>query len=121
MPSSSSNSTRAIGLATERSARRGLPPFVRYVAVRLGLTVLLMFGVTLVTFTLTNLVPSDPVQAALGEQAAANPEIVAKFRADQGLDQPLPVQYVTYLGNLVRGGKAQPRLRRCRSSRRNDS
>lgn len=76
---------------------------MRYVAVRLGLTVLLMFGVTLVTFTLTNLVPSDPVQAALGEQAAANPEIVAKFRADQGLDQPLPVQYVTYLGNLVQG------------------
>ena len=63
---------------------------MRYVAVRLGLTVLLMFGVTLVTFTLTNLVPSDPVQAALGEQAAANPEIVAKFRADQGLDQGGP-------------------------------
>ena len=65
--------------------------------------VLLMFGVTLVTFTLTNLVPADPVQAALGEQAAADPEIVAKFRADQGLDQPLPVQYVTYLGNLLQG------------------
>lgn len=103
MPASSNNDTRAIGLATERGARRGIPPFVRYVGVRLGLTVLLMFGVTLVTFTLTNLVPADPVQAALGEQAAADPEIVAKFRADQGLDQPLPVQYVTYLGNLLQG------------------
>jgi len=67
------------------------------------LTVLLLFGVTLVTFTLTNLVPADPVQAALGEQAAADPEIVQKFREDAGLDQPLPVQYLTYLGNLLHG------------------
>lgn len=62
-----------------------------------------MLGVTIVTFTLTNLVPADPVQAALGEQAAANPEIVAKFRAENGLDKPLPVQYITYLGNVLQG------------------
>ncbi|KKI17155.1 peptide ABC transporter permease [Leucobacter sp. Ag1] len=87
----------------ERSARAGLHPFVRYVAVRLVVTVLLMFGVTVVTFTLTNLVPADPVQAALGEQAAANPEIVAKFRAEQGLDQPIPMQYLRYVGNIFQG------------------
>ncbi|MCS3429393.1 ABC transporter permease [Leucobacter aridicollis] len=102
MPSSSNNNTVAIRTA-ERPTRRGIPPFVRYVAVRLGLTVLLMFGVTIVTFVLTNLVPADPVQAALGEQAAANPEIVAKFRAENGLDQPLIVQYFTYLGNVLQG------------------
>lgn len=71
--------------------------------IRLGITALLILGVTLVTFVLTNLVPADPVQAALGEQAAANPEIVAQFRANAGLDQPLPVQYFTYLGNLFQG------------------
>lgn len=103
MPSSSNTDTRALGRTSDERTRRGLPPLVRYIGVRLGLTVLLMFGVTLVTFTLTNLVPSDPVQAALGEQAAADPEIVAKFRADQGLDQPLPVQYITYLGHLFQG------------------
>lgn len=101
MPSSS-NSTVAIQTA-ERSARRGVPPFVRYVALRLGLSLLLMVGVTIVTFTLTNLVPADPIQAALGEQAAANPEIVAKFRADNGLDKPLVVQYFSYLGNVLQG------------------
>lgn len=93
----------AVRTAADATARRGLPPFVRYVGVRLGLTVLLMFGVTVVTFVLTNLVPADPVQAALGEQAAANPEIVAKFRAEQGLDQPLIVQYFTYLSNVLQG------------------
>jgi len=87
----------------ERRARAGVHPLARYLGIRAGLTVLLLFGVTLVTFTLTNLVPADPVQAALGEQAAADPEIVQKFREDAGLDQPLPVQYLTYLGNLLHG------------------
>ncbi|WP_243854556.1 ABC transporter permease [Canibacter zhoujuaniae] len=88
---------------TPQTRRRGIPPLLRYIGVRLGVSILLVLGVTLVTFTLTNLVPSDPVQAALGEQAAANPEIVAKFRAEQGLDKPLPVQYITYVTNLVQG------------------
>lgn len=88
---------------TERSAPAGLHPLARYLGLRLGITVLLLFGVTLVTFTLTNLVPADPVQAALGEQAAGDPAIVAKFRQEQGLDKPLPVQYLTYLGHLLQG------------------
>jgi peptide/nickel transport system permease protein len=89
--------------APTKSARAGLHPLARYLGIRLGLTVLLMFGVTLVTFTLTNLVPADPVQAALGEQAAADPAIVAQFRENAGLDKPLPVQYVTYVTNLLHG------------------
>lgn len=60
-------------------------------------------GVTLVTFILTNLVPGDPVAAALGQRAAEDPAIVAQFRAQYGLDQPLVVQYFTYLGNLLHG------------------
>ena len=87
MPSLDSNSTVAIQLS-ERTPRPKIPAFVRYIAIRLGLTVLLMAGVTVVTFVLTNLVPADPVQAALGEQAAANPGIVAKFREENGLDKP---------------------------------
>lgn len=78
-------------------------PLARYLLTRLGIGVVLAFGITLVTFTLANLVPGDPVQAALGEQASANPAIVQQFREDMGLDKPLPVQYVTYLGNLLQG------------------
>jgi peptide/nickel transport system permease protein len=77
--------------------------FTRYLLRRLGVSALLIVGVTLVTFVLTNLVPGDPVAANLGQRAAENPETVAAYRAHYGLDQPLPVQYVTYLGNLVRG------------------
>jgi peptide/nickel transport system permease protein len=78
-------------------------PLARYLLRRLGVSALLIVGVTLVTFVLTNLVPGDPVAANLGQRAAENPEIVAAYRAHYGLDQPLPVQYVTYLGNLVQG------------------
>jgi peptide/nickel transport system permease protein len=75
----------------------------RYLLRRLGVSALLILGVTLVTFVLTNLVPGDPVAANLGQRAAENPATVAAYRAHYGLDQPLPVQYVTYLGNLVQG------------------
>ena len=62
-----------------------------------------MIGVTLVAFLLTNLVPADPVSAALGDRAAADPDVVEAFRRRHGLDQPLPVQYMTYMRNLVSG------------------
>ncbi|WP_211319406.1 ABC transporter permease [Quadrisphaera granulorum] len=70
---------------------------------RTATSVLLLLGVTLVTFTLTNLVPGDPIAAALGEGAAANPATVQAYVERYGLDDPLPVQYLTYLGNLAHG------------------
>jgi peptide/nickel transport system permease protein len=66
-----------------------------------AIAVILLAGMTLVTFTLTNLVPGDPVAAALGQRAADDPAIVARFRTEYGLDRPLPQQYAAYLGRLV--------------------
>ena len=84
-------------------ARGHRHPLARYIGIRLLVSVILLFGVTLVTFALTHLVPADPVQAQLGEQASGDPEIVQAFRERQGLDKPVPVQYAIYLGHLVRG------------------
>ncbi|MFC8435568.1 ABC transporter permease [Streptomyces sp. NPDC057253] len=78
-------------------------PLARFLLRRTATAVLLAFGVTLVTFVLTNLVPGDPAAAALGQRAVGDPTIVAQFRHHYGLDKPLPVQYVTYLGNLFQG------------------
>jgi len=61
----------------------------------------MLIGITLVTFTLTNLVPGDPVAAALGQRAADDPAIVERFRQEFGLDKPLPEQYIAYLGRLI--------------------
>jgi peptide/nickel transport system permease protein len=45
----------------------------------------------------------DPVTAHLGEQAAADPQVVAAFRRQWGLDRSLPEQYLVYVGRLARG------------------
>lgn len=89
--------------ARRQGSRGGLHPLLRYLLVRVGVSVLLVFGVTLVTFTLTNLVPTDPVTAMIGERAAGDPAKVEAFRQAAGLDKPLPVQYATYLNNLLHG------------------
>jgi peptide/nickel transport system permease protein len=47
--------------------------------------------------------PTDLVLVNLGDRAAQKPELVAAFKKRWGLDQPLPIQYVTYLGHLARG------------------
>src|SRR4030081_457399 len=63
----------------------------------------LMVGMTLIAFVVSHSVPADPVAAHLGQRSMEDPAIVAAFRAQWGLDRPLPEQYVTYLRNLVQG------------------
>ena len=68
---------------------------------RLGGLVFVIFGVSLLTFFLAQLVPADPVAAALGSNAR-NDQIEA-YRQQLGLDQPVVVQYANYMGRLVQG------------------
>lgn len=75
----------------------------RYLARRLVLLIPLLIGISFVAFLISNAIPADPTAANLGERAAADPEIVATFRAKWGLDQPFHVQYLTYMGNLLQG------------------
>ncbi|MFI1290838.1 ABC transporter permease [Streptomyces sp. NPDC020792] len=84
-------------------ARRRMPPMLAYVLRRVASSALIVFGVTLVTFLLSSVVPADPATANLGQRALDDPEIVARYRAEQGLGRPLPMQYLTYLGHLVTG------------------
>ncbi|HEV2282555.1 MAG TPA: ABC transporter permease [bacterium] len=74
---------------------------LQYLVRRAGLTVLVIFGVTLITFVLTHVVPADPVIAYVGDHAPL--DLVEKARHEFGLDRPLPVQYVVYLRDLVHG------------------
>ncbi|MCC6177225.1 MAG: ABC transporter permease [Chloroflexi bacterium] len=59
--------------------------------------------VTMVTFTITMLLPGDPALAFLGEAAAMDKVAYEAMRRDLGLDQPLPVQYVRWLGRMAQG------------------
>lgn len=74
-----------------------------FAAKRLLTLVPLLLGVTLLVFSMLQLVPGDPVRAILGESTAANPEQVERIREELGLNDPLHVQYLTYVGNVIRG------------------
>ncbi len=64
-----------------------------------------VFGITLLVFTLNALALGDPARAAMGQRA--DPEVLAQLRREYALDRPLPVQYVTWLGRLARGDLGQ--------------
>lgn len=73
-----------------------------YIARRLLLLIPTIIGVTLVTFLLTNLMPSNPIRLMIGERAAS-PEMIAALEAQYGLDRPLYIRYFVYLRNLFMG------------------
>jgi peptide/nickel transport system permease protein len=60
-----------------------------------------LLGISIVTFVLLRLIPGDPAQVMLGEHATADQ--TARFRARQGLDQPIPLQYARYLWRVLSG------------------
>ncbi len=72
-----------------------------YVVRRLLLALPVLFGVSLLVFGVLHLAPGDPAAIMLGAQATR--EDVERLRRDLGLDQPLPVQYVRWLGHVLRG------------------
>src|SRR5437762_12650433 len=63
----------------------------------------LMVGMTLISFIVSHTLPADPVGANLGQRSVEDPAIVAAFRAQWGLDKPLPQQYLTYLQSVLQG------------------
>jgi len=65
--------------------------------------ILLLVGVTVIAWTLTNLVPADPAATALGPVASLDPALVKVYKHKYGLDKPLPVQYLDYMKQLVHG------------------
>lgn len=88
--------------STTRTARTR-SPLIGYLGRRIATSVLILLGVTMGTFALTNLVPGDPVSAALGEGASQNPETREAFIREHSLDQPLVIQYLIYMKNLFTG------------------
>jgi len=65
-----------------------------------------LLGVTLVAFALIRLIPGDPVEIMMGERRL-DPEAHAALMQQLGLDQPLHVQYLNYLGGLLQGDLGQ--------------
>lgn len=73
----------------------------KYIARRLLQAVLILFGVSFITFFLLYILPADPAIQIAGR--SATPEAVENIRTQLGLNRPLLSQYVSYLGNLLTG------------------
>ena len=76
----------------------GLPA---YALRRLLLAVPVLFGVSVLVFAVLHLAPGDPAAIMLGAQSTK--EDVERLRRDLGLDQPLVVQYLHWIGQVARG------------------
>jgi peptide/nickel transport system permease protein len=63
--------------------------------------------VSIAVFSLTNLLSGDPVHALLGEEVLTTPEVEERLREDLGLNDPLPVQYINWLTDALRGDLGQ--------------
>ncbi|MDR3239983.1 MAG: ABC transporter permease [Clostridiales bacterium] len=76
---------------------------LRYTVRRIALMFVLLIGVSLMVFLISNLVPSDPVAANLSQTAMSDPQVVAVFKEKWGLDKPILQQYWIYLQHLLKG------------------
>jgi ABC-type dipeptide/oligopeptide/nickel transport system permease component len=78
-----------------------MSPISRYTLRRLLLAAVTLVGVVIAVFILTHILPADP--AALRAGPLATDELIAQYRADMGLDQPIYVQFAHYASLLSRG------------------
>lgn len=74
-----------------------------YTVRRLVFLIPLLIGLSLVMFILLRAAPGDPALTMLSPQAAVNEEILNQTRKNMGLDKPLPMQYLIWMGNLLKG------------------
>ncbi len=74
---------------------------LKYVAQRLLFSIPVFLGVVTIVFLVVRVIPGDPAVAALGDYASK--EAVEALRQRMGLNEPLPIQYVRFLGDLLRG------------------
>jgi peptide/nickel transport system permease protein len=73
----------------------------RLILRRLWQALPVLFGVTLVTFSMVHLVPGDPARALAGQRAT--PQILASIRHQMGIDRPLLTQYWRFVSGIPRG------------------
>jgi peptide/nickel transport system permease protein len=73
----------------------------RYIFRRLLQTVPVLLGVSLLAFAIMHVVPGDPVRLIAGPDAPES--VVARIRVELGLERPLHVQYLSFLGRALRG------------------
>jgi peptide/nickel transport system permease protein len=83
---------------------------LRLIVHRIASSVPVMLIVAMIVFLLLRLSPGDPATIMAGD--AATPLAIQELRVAMGLDQPLPLQFLTWLGGVARGDLGQSILSR---------
>lgn len=73
----------------------------KYIVRRIISLIPVLFFVSVIVFTITRIIPGDPAAVMLGETATQ--EAIERLRESLGLNDPLPIQYSHFLGDLLRG------------------
>lgn len=68
---------------------------------RMGQTLVVLAIASIIVFTLMRLIPGDPIQIIMGSEYSKEAE--AELRRQLGLDRPIVVQYLVWVGNVLRG------------------
>jgi len=74
---------------------------IRYILKRMAMLIPVLFGVTIISFSLLQIVPGDPAVLLAGEDA--NPDFIEAVRKEYGFDQPFHVQYFRFVSHAVLG------------------
>ena len=74
---------------------------IGYIIRRIGQAIIVILGVTVLVFILRHLLPGSIARAILGIRAT--PQSIAAFNHANGLDRPIPLQYLTFLNQLIHG------------------
>src|SRR5215213_1928883 len=74
-----------------------------YILQRIIQMIPVMLLASIISFSIIFLLPGDPALLILGDQLASNREVYEAKRTELGLDRPIPIQYLDWLGKTVRG------------------
>lgn len=72
-----------------------------YVLRRLGAGLITLFAISVIIFSIIHLLPGDPIEIMFGQNP--NPKLIALTRSYYGLDRPIAIQYVEWLGKVLKG------------------
>jgi peptide/nickel transport system permease protein len=75
----------------------------RYVLGRAAVSVPLLLAISVIAFTFINLAPGSPIDAMINPSVGLSPQQEQDLRASLGLDKPLPIRYVIWLGQALQG------------------
>src|SRR5579872_1909265 len=74
-----------------------------YIVRRVLIAIPILFGITILIFAFVALAPGDPVDAYLRPELAGNQQLRQLMTHQLGLDQPLPIRYLAWLGQTLQG------------------